>query len=243
MRGASPPGTWPERTRLCNAIEQRFLQSGQVLDFPVDDAHFVRQQRGDSGGRRVGTPKRGQVLPDASRLSPVSDAKVPICMGFPRIVLDHGAYSTRTLELPINEPKTDPQMIQPPQYRRIVQTSAWYDLIVTLGFATPWTFAAIHAMLMATAQGLPGTFPPFEAAHVLMANLLGSIVTIWAILRIRDPQLQFGRYDAAGRFLFAAWQIYAVVHGASVIILGFTVFEILFGIVQSLPVARPAPRP
>jgi hypothetical protein len=30
---------------------------------------------------------------------------------------------------------------------------------------------------------------------------------------------------------------YAVIHGASVLILGFTVFEILFGIIQILPVA------
>lgn len=128
-------------------------------------------------------------------------------------------------------------MIQPRQYRRIVQSSAWYDLIVTAGFATPWTFMAIHAVLTSVAQGLPGTFPPFEASHVLMANLLGSIVVVWAVLRIRDPQLQFGRYDAAGRFLFAAWQIYAVMHGASFLILGFTVFELAFGVVQSLPVA------
>jgi hypothetical protein len=127
-------------------------------------------------------------------------------------------------------------MIRATQYRRIVQASAWYDLLVTIGFATPWTFAAIHAMLTTAAQGLPGTFPPFEAAHVLLANLLGSIVTIWAILRIRDPQLQFGRYDAAGRALFAAWQIYAVVHGASAIILGFTVMEIVFAVLQSLPI-------
>lgn len=127
-------------------------------------------------------------------------------------------------------------MIHPTKYRRIVQASAWYDLIVTIGFATPWTFAAIHTMLTIAAQGLPGAFPPFDASHVLMANLLGSIVTVWAILRIRDPQLQFGRYDAAGRFLFSAWQIYAVLHGASVMILGFTFFEVLFGVMQSLPV-------
>jgi hypothetical protein len=57
-------------------------------------------------------------------------------------------------------------------------------------------------------------------------------------LRIRDPQLQFGRYDAAGRFLFAAWQIMHVMHGASVIILGFTVMEIMFGVLQSLPVGE-----
>ncbi len=127
-------------------------------------------------------------------------------------------------------------MIRPTQYRRIIKASAWYDLIATIGFATPWTFAAIHIMMTIAAQGLPGTFPQFEPAHVLMANLLGSIVTVWAILRIRDPQRQFGRYDAAGRFLFAAWQIYAVMHGASMVILGFTVIEILFGVIQSLPI-------
>jgi hypothetical protein len=129
-------------------------------------------------------------------------------------------------------------MIQPKQYRRIVRASAWYDLIVTAGFATPWTFMAIHAMLASVARGLPGTFPPFEAGHVLMANLLGSIVVVWAVLRIRDPQLQFGRYDAAARFLFAAWQIYAVMHGASVLVLGFTVFEVGFGTMQSLPIGK-----
>lgn len=128
-------------------------------------------------------------------------------------------------------------MIHPVQYRRIVRASAWYDLVATVGFATPWTFAAIHAMLALAAQGLPGTIPPFEPAHMLMANLLGSIVIVWAVLRIRDPQMQFGRYDAVARFLFAAWQVYAVAHGASVLILGFTVFEVVFGVIQSLPIA------
>ncbi len=128
-------------------------------------------------------------------------------------------------------------MLHPVQYRRIVRASAWYDLVATIGFATPWTFAAIHAMLALAAQGLPGTVPPFESAHVLMANLLGSIVIVWAVLRIRDPQIQFGRYDAVARFLFAAWQLYAVAHGASVLILGFTVFELVFGAIQSLPIA------
>jgi hypothetical protein len=129
-------------------------------------------------------------------------------------------------------------MISSAQYRRIVQASGWYDLIATTGFATPWTFAAIHAMLMTLAQGLPGALPQFEPVHMLMANLLGSLVTVWAILRIRDPQLQFGRYDAAARFMFAAWQIYAVMQGASVIIIGFTAMEILFGVIQSLPVTN-----
>jgi hypothetical protein len=127
-------------------------------------------------------------------------------------------------------------------YLRIVRASAWYDLLVTIGFATPWTFAMIHHSLaiLIQALGLPGGFPAFEPVHMLMANLLGSIVTIWAILRLRDTRQQYGRYDAAGRFLFAAWQLYAVAHGANMIILGFTLFELGFGIAESLPVREHA---
>jgi hypothetical protein len=136
-------------------------------------------------------------------------------------------------------PRKGALIIQPAQYRRIVKASAWYDLFATAAFATPWTFAALHGVLALAAQGLPGSFPAFDPSHVLMANLLGSIVVIWAVLRLRDPQQQYGRYDAVGRFLFALWQIYAVVHGASVIILGFTVLELTFGLLQSLPVDRP----
>ncbi len=33
------------------------------------------------------------------------------------------------------------------QYRRLVRGSAWYDLIVTAAFVTPWTFAALHGVL------------------------------------------------------------------------------------------------
>jgi hypothetical protein len=77
---------------------------------------------------------------------------------------------------------------------------------------------------------------------MLMANLLGSLVTVWAILRLRDPKLMYGRYDAVARFLFAVWQLYAVAHGASVIILGFTLFELAFGIAQSLPINDHEPR-
>lgn len=125
-------------------------------------------------------------------------------------------------------------------YLRIVRASAWYDLIVTIGFATPWSFAMVHKSLLQinTSLGIAGEFPAFAPAHVLMANLLGSIVTIWAILRLRDTRMEYGRYDAAGRILFSAWQLYAVAHGASQIILAFTVFEIAFGIMQLLPVQK-----
>ncbi|NYH08265.1 hypothetical protein [Pseudomonas moraviensis] len=129
------------------------------------------------------------------------------------------------------------------QYRRLVRSSAWYDLIVTAAFVTPWSFAAVHGLLTALSQALelPGELPPFEPVHMLMANLLGSVVCVWAVLRIRDPQPVYGRYDAAARFLFAAWQAYALAHGASSLLVGFLIFELAWGIAQVLPV-RPLSR-
>ena len=134
------------------------------------------------------------------------------------------------------------------QYRRLVRGSAWYDLIVTAAFATPWSFAALHGVLSSVSQALnlPGELPAFEPMHMLMANLLGSIVCVWAVLRIRDPQQIYGRYDAVGRFLFAAWQAYALAHGASSLLVIFLFFEVVWGVVQVLPVralSRASPLP
>ncbi len=131
-------------------------------------------------------------------------------------------------------------MISLPFYMRIVRASAWYDLIVTVGFATPWTFMAIHQSLLALSQSMaiPGALPPFEPAHMLMANLLGTVVTLWAVLRLRHTQRVHGQYDAAARFAFAALQLYAVAHGASLLVMGFTVFELLFGVAQLLPIRQ-----
>ncbi|MDO7929417.1 hypothetical protein Q6A51_21805 [Pseudomonas sp. KFB-139] len=129
-------------------------------------------------------------------------------------------------------------MWQTRQYRQVVRASAWYDLIVTAAFATPWTFMALHGMLSTLSQqwGLPGELPTFEPMHMLMANLLGSIVCVWAVLRIRDPQQVFGRYDAAGRLLFAAWQGYALMHGASSLLIGILVMELVWAVLQLWPV-------
>jgi hypothetical protein len=124
------------------------------------------------------------------------------------------------------------------QYRNVVRGSAWYDLVVTAGFATPWSFALVHGML--SALNLPGELPAFQPVHMLMANLLGSVVCVWAVLRIRDPQARYGRYDAVARFLFAAWQGYALLHGASSILIVFLVFELAWGVAQVLPVEKPS---
>jgi hypothetical protein len=136
------------------------------------------------------------------------------------------------------------------RYLKFVRASAAYDLLVTWPFATPWTFTWLYDQLATVAQALqlPGVVHPLDATHLLFANLLGSVVVVWSLARLWAPSVQFGRLDAAARFLFAAWQIYAVAHGASAIVLGFTAFELVFGVLQSVPVrgaavARAVPAP
>ncbi|KQO20484.1 hypothetical protein ASF11_24985 [Acidovorax sp. Leaf76] len=121
-----------------------------------------------------------------------------------------------------------------PRYLRIVRASGWYDLLVTWPFALPWTFAWLYAQLTALAQALalPGTLHPLDTTHMLFANLLGSVVVVWSIARIAAPSRRLGRLDGLARMLFSAWQIYAVAHGANAIVLGFTAFELLFGVLQ-----------
>nr|WP_288853633.1 hypothetical protein [uncultured Acidovorax sp.] len=120
------------------------------------------------------------------------------------------------------------------RYLRIVRASGWYDLLVTWPFALPWTFAWLYTQLNLLAQALelPGTLHPLDTTHMLLANLLGSVVVVWSVARIVAPTVLLGRLDGVARFLFAAWQIYAVAHGANAIVLGFTAFELLFGVLQ-----------
>lgn len=129
-------------------------------------------------------------------------------------------------------------MWTPENYRRLVRAGGWYDLLVTAAFVTPWSFMALHGLLQALHQGLglPGALPPFEPMHLLLANLMGSIVCVWSVLRIRDPQAVFGRYDGAGRVLFSTWQIYALMHGATPLIAIFLFFELAWAVAQLWPV-------
>jgi len=133
-------------------------------------------------------------------------------------------------------------MMHPTRYLSIVRASAWYDLLVTWPFATPWTFVWLYGQLAMLAQtlGLPGTLHPLDATHILLANLLGSVVVVWSLARILSPTIQLGRLDGVARALFALWQIYAFWSGGSAIVLGFTLFEVAFAVLQFWPVAHTA---
>lgn len=124
------------------------------------------------------------------------------------------------------------------RYLTYMKASAWYDLLVTWPFATPWTFSLMYGALVAISQtlGLPGALPPLDATTTLFGNLMGSVVVVWSLARILSPSIRLGRLDGVARFLFAAWQINAVLSGASAVVLVFTLVELVFGVLQFLPV-------
>ncbi|GAB3941794.1 hypothetical protein GCM10029976_061730 [Kribbella albertanoniae] len=122
-------------------------------------------------------------------------------------------------------------------YRRLVRASAWYDLIVTAGFATPWTYVLVHRFLSSY-----GGFPPVDPIQTLFANLMGSVVVVWALLRLFRTLPLHGLYDGIARLLFATWQLYALAHGATPLLWAFLAIELTFGAIQLIPWALQAKR-
>ena len=126
-----------------------------------------------------------------------------------------------------------------PTYLRIVRASAWYDLLLTAPFATPWTFALTHAQLSAINQALGGgALPAFAPFHVLFAGLMGSVVLVWSVLRLCMTDVRFGRYDGAARFLFASWMGWTLAATGAPLLWLFVVPEFAWGVAQWLPVAN-----
>ncbi|MFD7320999.1 hypothetical protein ACFV9D_07880 [Streptomyces sp. NPDC059875] len=123
-----------------------------------------------------------------------------------------------------------------PSYLRLVRASAWYDLVVTAGFVTPWTYVLVHDALSSAGRALGlGGMPELEPMQVLYANLMGSVVVVWAVLRIVRPIALHGLLDGVARALFAAWQTYALAHGATRVLWLFLAVEVAFGVVQLAP--------
>ena len=125
-------------------------------------------------------------------------------------------------------------------FRRIVRASAFYDVLVTAPFATPWTFGLAYTQLNALNQAMGGgALPAFAPLHVLFACLLGSVVLVWSVLRLTDPQQRFGRYDGAARMLFGTWMIWAQHATGEPLLWLFIVPELAWGVIQWMPVSTP----
>ncbi|WP_043687147.1 hypothetical protein [Streptomyces xylophagus] len=121
-------------------------------------------------------------------------------------------------------------------YLRVVRASAWYDLVVTAGFATPWTYALVQDALSSLGRdwGL-GVLPELDPVQTLYANLMGSVVVVWAVLRLVRPLVLYGLLDGVARVLFTAWQGYALAQGAPRFLWLFLTVEAVFGVLQLAP--------
>lgn len=128
-------------------------------------------------------------------------------------------------------------MISEKTFTGFVRGSAWYDLVVTAPFATPWTLAALFSVMgwAHSTLELSGQLPQLSTDTVLFANLMGSVILVWSVARLMVPLALFGRLDAVGRGLFACWQIFAMVNGGTMFIAVFTAMEVFWGILQLLP--------
>jgi len=130
----------------------------------------------------------------------------------------------------------DPLAITPSAYLRIVRASAGWDLLVTAGFATPWTFTLVHAALNAVGGTLGlGAFPELDLMQVLYANLMGSVVVVWSLLRLIRPLEIHGLFDGIARVLFSTWMAYALTRGAPNLVWAFLIPEMMWGVVQLAP--------
>ena len=129
-------------------------------------------------------------------------------------------------------------------YCRWVRLSALYDLLVTLPFALPGVATLVLEQLAQAhgALGLPGAVPAFAPAHLLFVHLLGSLVVVWAVLRLARPEPRLGLADGMARVLFASWQgAYLLSGQISPLVWGFFVPELAFALVQLLGYLRLSP--
>jgi len=131
-------------------------------------------------------------------------------------------------------------MLTETQFRKLYRASAWYDIFVTSAFATPWTIAILFSTLsqISIYFGLPGRLIEPDIYHIFFGNLMGSLVVVWSVARLKLDMPILARFDSVGRFFFSSWMIYALMNGASYILFVLLVPEILLGIAQSLPVTR-----
>lgn len=123
-----------------------------------------------------------------------------------------------------------------PNALRVVRLSALYDLVVTVGFAFAFTAVPIFEALgdLHRDLDLGGATPdPGDPFTVMFANLMGSVVTVWALFRIFRPSLAAGVADVGARVLFSLGMVVAVLAGASPLVVVMLVLEVAWALVQA----------
>ncbi|MBM7829510.1 hypothetical protein JOE59_000215 [Agromyces cerinus] len=130
-----------------------------------------------------------------------------------------------------------PRPVSDDAYQRVRwgRAGAVYDLIVTVGFATPFTAPLLLALTRSLhdALHLPGAqLPELDPTALMFTSMFGTAVTMWAIARILRPEARFIAIDTVGRAVFSFWMIWALLNGQSATIVVFLIGEVTWLILQ-----------
>jgi hypothetical protein len=120
--------------------------------------------------------------------------------------------------------------------RAVLRFGAIYDLLVSLVFATPWTAALILDRLsdLHVWAGFAGqNLPSFDPMHLFFVSLFGTIVSLWAIYRLRQPTREALRLDTLGRIAFSSWMIFVLFNDGSRVMIAFLLLEVAWAIAQT----------
>ncbi len=121
------------------------------------------------------------------------------------------------------------------------RVGAIFDVVITAGFATPWT-ADLVLRLLGNAHdrfGLGGSdLPEFGTSHLVYVTLFGVVVTMWGVVRILRPVPLLIAADTVGRAAFALTFTWALLEGHSTVVVVFLATEIGFLIAQWLGVRK-----
>jgi len=98
---------------------------------------------------------------------------------------------------------------------RAVRTSAIYDLVTCLPLALPGV-AGVYLSILDTvngAVGLGGAVGELSPLAMMFINFLGSLISIWAVLRLINPSWANGLTDVVVRTLFSIAMLNAIMNG------------------------------
>jgi len=120
--------------------------------------------------------------------------------------------------------------------KRIYRISAWYDLFVTWPFAIPITLSIFWGSVLMPFNTILGLQPlPILDSHaVLFGNFFGSLVVVWALVRLYLDDLRLAIFDGGARVLFSVAMINALMSGVTPLVWGFLIPELAFAVVQLL---------
>lgn len=120
------------------------------------------------------------------------------------------------------------------KYTSLVRAGGIYDLILVAPLAVPGGVPLLLGLLSPVNVALGGEpFPTFAGLSLLFVQLMGSLVSVWSVLRIVRPRWELGLADAAARGLFSLHYGLAIAAGGHPLGWFLLIPEVFWGLVQA----------